>query len=744
MSIRPWDTETRPAVRLARTLGLALLLSVPAVRAQESEPFSLLGEVVSALRDEDPESLAALVDFDLRSQEGLFRGRDRVGYADLDALDRLTLVQETVSAWLDDDPAFLRGCVLYDFRRLQDPDAGNGPAPDRVVLQGVLRSPRHGSLRDLLLTATAAGRLLDLELGPSYAPGLNPAGPQGLLPLAVLSEDELGVRWPDSVDHHDRREAEELVDMLLSSDKKRERDLAAEALQRSPRGAASALVKRLVELEEAKPRDTSSQALLVEALETITGRPSRFSANVPYGTDEGSWQLANHQEVLSWVRWHAQHGGSFAAAEVLDPLRPTHSERPARNGPHSSTSEPTAGAEPAELASAPGAPGAGTSSAMPPVAAGAEASPAGPSPGGTAPDAGAQSSGPKVTLRVPEAPAAAAAADPAANLRLLIVPSLQVGPPETRPWTQIVDALQPGVRQLLRDWAPALEALQLSVAVGSQADYVVLARTSESYQVTACRQLDQTLELLKPVLPPSTGTPVVAILFDQTAQRSPFWKQLIDELLKREIITLDGAVALRSEARGFTARARGVFVQPVYDMAGDASAGDDEFRLANELVHKLAQVSTAQRAGLLPDSVLWALGHLAEIRLHNSVYQFNKDGFVSVGDHFDWPAQAARALEKRSKRRNFSLADRVATAAEVSNSLEGPMIAWATLDYLYTQRPEELAVFIDDLSLLQRSAAPRGGEAKYVGDPLRTQAAFEHRLGRLELSEILAHLERAR
>ena len=46
-------------------------------------------------------------------------------------------------------------------------------------------------------------------------------------------------------------------------------------------------------------------------------------------------------------------------------------------------------------------------------------------------------------------------------------------------------------------------------------------------------------------------------------------------------------------------------------MAGNAAAGDDEFRLDNELAHKFTQALVAARCGPLPESILWAFGHLA-------------------------------------------------------------------------------------------------------------------------------------
>ena len=747
-------------------LGVCLLVWMPApAHAQDmpDAPLRTLGTLVDALRDEDTAVLAALVDWPAHTAEGRFRGTLLQNWDSLDATNQFELMQQTIEDWLDAGGSFVRSALLFGFRAVDDPDAGRGPVPDRVVLQGVLRSPRDGLMCDLLLFSTREGRVLDVVLGETYPEGANPAGPAGLLPTPVPQEDDLAVHWPSDVDRHERAAAEELVEQLCHGESRRDRALATESLHRSPQAGATALIQRLIELEQQGSPDTALQSTLVEALEAITGRTTGFLANPRYGMDEGSWRAGNHAEVLAWARWHGRHGGSFVSAPVVDPIEPTHKERPPRSGPHDSAAggEPThdagshaSGSGPALVSppagsdtggdtggaagadSAPGTPGMLGAPAAPPatpVMPDDPIVPAAPTSGTPATDR------PKVVLRDPPPPPLPGGAPPADDLPLLGVPPEGAGPAERHPLGEVKSRLDGQLVATLESWAPVIRDLGLSAAATGHPAHVVLGWASDDQLASACHVLDAAYPIAAACLPGSQQRPVVTILFDRETSRGANWDRLLTELVARGVIRADAESGLRADPRGFTARSQGVFVQPVWDMTGEG-----EFQFPNEVAHKFTQVLAVERAGPLPDWLLWGLGHLVEIRLFDTAYQFSTDGFVATADHFDWPRSAADALAKRAKRRSFSLVDRMLEASQASTSLENPMIAWGTLEYLYAQRPNDLRALVEDLAQLHRVQTPRGDSPDYLGDPTRTRAALEWRLASVQPDELIAYLESLR
>lgn len=712
---------------------LALALSALVAPPQDI-PDPVLGaldHVIDALRADDPEGLAALIDFELRSQEARFRATELVGWEDLDGAGKLFRVRDTVDAWLGDQPAFLHSALLHDFRSVEDPDAGQGPLPDRAIVQAVLRSVRDDSLRDLLLYAAPDGRVYDLELGPVYLEGANPAGSSGLQPVGIDFDGALSVHWPQDVDRHEKASAEELVGVLLADVGLREREMAAESLHRSPRAGVTALLRELATLHEGSDPDTGEAELLVQTLIRITGRSSDYLVNPRFGMDEGVWRARNQKEVASWVRWHDKHGGSFLATTIENPIIPVYDERPGRSGPRPTAD---AGGDATD-----GKPPIGTQGRTPDAPSGG-APPPPPAPAVAPAPEDDGDGGPRVTIRKPPVTDDPADATPLPTFPLLVVG--EKGEPNQQfVFADVADQLDRAVAATLEEWAPALEALELRAALGSSAEHVILGRADDAFLADAARKVDEAAELLSDVLPERASRPLVVLLFDQGASRTSFYRDLVDDLWRREIITFEGAEDLRRDPRGFTARTQALLVQPVWDMAGNAAAGDDEFRMANELAHKYAQVALVERCGPLPEWLLWGMGHLTELRLQESVYTFRKDGFVAVGDHFDWGKQTAKALEKRRKRRSFSLVERILGAEQQSNSLENPMLAWGTLDFLFEHRPVDLTALLDDLSELHRMAAPRGGEKDYLGDPTRTESALTWRLNAVDLDALLEHLE---
>ncbi|RKY22211.1 MAG: hypothetical protein DRQ55_01900 [Planctomycetota bacterium] len=715
----------------------------PAASPQQPDNTPALGALsrtVEALRNEDAEALAQLVDFPLRSAEARFRATEVVGWDDLDAADQYFRVQLTIDDWLEDESSFLHSALLNDFRELRDPDAGLGPVPDRVIMLGVLRSVRDDSRRDLLLYTTPGGRVLDLIMGPIYSVDANPAGASGLQPVGLPQLGELSVDWPDALDQYEISSARELVQALLQADSGRDRALAAEALHRSPQAGVTALLRELLLIDQSAAADAGLGAVLVETLATITGRSSDYLAHAPFGMDAGLWQRRNHLEVESWVRWHEQHGGSFVAADVEHPLRPVFGERAPRAGPRpSDDDEAPAVSDRTPSSATPGGAGSGSPAESAPRAGSAPARAEPPPPPGAASTTPARTR-PAVVLRTAPPTASPPAALPVPAIELLVVgpegsPSMRLS------LAEVAEQLSPPLLATLKSWAEPIEQFGLSVALGERTDHLVFGHAREQLIEDAVRQLDASAGLLDPVLPEGPSRPLLVIVFDQGFSGSAAWGQLVDELLQRGVITSDSATQLRSHPRGFTARTQAVMTQPVWDMAGNASTGDDEFRMANELANKYAQVAAVERCGPLPEWLLWALGHVIELRREGTVYTFNKDGFVATGDHFDWGKQTAKALAKRAKRRNFSLVERVLSADQPSNSLENPMLAWGALDFLYQHRAHDLVALLQDLSELQQEAAPRGGVREYLGDPERTQSSLAWRLGELNLDAMLEHLE---
>jgi hypothetical protein len=134
------------------------------------------------------------------------------------------------------------------------------------------------------------------------------------------------------------------------------------------------------------------------------------------------------------------------------------------------------------------------------------------------------------------------------------------------------------------------------------------------------------------------------------------------------------------------------------------------------------------------------MGHVVEVRLQDSVYQFNTTGFVSSGDHFDWPVRTRQILEKVSRKKSFVLAERV-LAGSSGADLESSMIAWATLETLAADHPEDLGNLFLELADLHALADPYGLSSVWRPGPEETLAALQQLLARLEVDEVVRHLK---
>ena len=147
----------------------------------------------------------------------------------------------------------------------------------------------------------------------------------------------------------------------------------------------------------------------------------------------------------------------------------------------------------------------------------------------------------------------------------------------------VVADLDPQLSVLDR-WSGPAERLGLLVVLGERSEHLVLGHAKEKQLVEAARWMDQAFALVDPLVPVAEGRsskPTVAILMDQDSQRSEAWAGLLDELGRQQLLIPEAVAQLAAGVQGVTLRQTPLFVQPTFDVAGNAAAGDDEFRLGN-------------------------------------------------------------------------------------------------------------------------------------------------------------------
>ena len=202
------------------------------------------------------------------------------------------------------------------------------------------------------------------------------------------------------------------------------------------------------------------------------------------------------------------------------------------------------------------------------------------------------------------------------------------------------------------------------------------------------------------------------------------------------------AETLRADPAGLLRRQAAFFLQPTWDMAGNAASGDDEFRFGNELVGKFAQCLATSRCGELPPTILWGLGYLAEIAEFDSVYQFNTTGFVATGDHFDWRTRTAQHVEKLRKHKDSSLGALAAREDDAGRAIQSQMVTWGALAYLAEEQPEALDGLLRALAALQAEVDRRGRASVWRGDADRTREALQAGLDAIDLKDLETWLKR--
>ena len=313
--------------------------------------------------------------------------------------------------------------------------------------------------------------------------------------------------------------------------------------------------------------------------------------------------------------------------------------------------------------------------------------------------------------------------------------------------SKIESRLAPPVREALDHWTPIAENLGLEIVLGEKPGHIVIGHAPTPMLIDAAKWMDKGFDLLDPLVPQAEGRPVkatVAVLFDQDGVSGGAWGGLLAVLVNEKLMTREAGDHLSQSVEGLTLRQVPLFLQPTFDIAGDASAGDDEFRLGNEVVHKAAQCLLTMRTGQQPAALMWGLGYVAEIKLFDSVYQFNRAGFVAVEDHTGWSGEAREALEERRKSSNFSLAALAADDSVAGRAEPAQMLTWAGLAYLSQKKPKDLRAMWDALAKAQVEADPLGVATAYRGDPERTLEILRGTLDGIDPQELSAFLKRGK
>ena len=312
---------------------------------------------------------------------------------------------------------------------------------------------------------------------------------------------------------------------------------------------------------------------------------------------------------------------------------------------------------------------------------------------------------------------------------------------------KIEGQLTPALREALDRWTPVAADLQLAIALGERPGHIVLGHAPAKTLADAAKWMDKSFDLLDPLVPLAEGRTdkvTIAVLVDADGVSAGVWGSVIDQLVADKLIVPAAAEALNSSVEGLTLRQVPLFLQPTYDVAGDASAGDDEFRLGNEVVHKAAQCLLTMRTGQQPPALMWGLGYVAEIKLFDSVYQFNTAGFVAAADHAGWSEDARTQLDERRKASSFSLARLAADDEAAGQAAPAQKLTWASLAYLAQKKPQELRAMWTDLAQAHTEADPTGLAPVYRGDRERTLEILRARLDAIDPAELSSFLKRGK
>jgi len=302
------------------------------------------------------------------------------------------------------------------------------------------------------------------------------------------------------------------------------------------------------------------------------------------------------------------------------------------------------------------------------------------------------------------------------------------------------------VRRALNEWADVASALGLSVVVPKDADALILGTATTKELGHLSEVVDETWEFVADLTPLDDAEPAPATIlfvFDEDGMEGESWAGVIDELVRRNELVASAAEPLKRSPGPLMLRGLPGFLQPTFDMAGDASAGDDEFRLDNEVAHKLAQCILKSRFGEVPETIRWGIGFLVEQRQFQSIYQMNATGFVAAKDHFDWPAKTRDKIVEMSKKKDWSVSRHVGAKSAAGRAETPQMITWAALDYLYKNDADALRGMLAELASLHDEAAGwRTSQQHYLGDEERTAKLLVDRMDGIDAKKLAKHLRR--
>ena len=309
---------------------------------------------------------------------------------------------------------------------------------------------------------------------------------------------------------------------------------------------------------------------------------------------------------------------------------------------------------------------------------------------------------------------------------------------------RVEDRLGTSVRRALNDWAGLIQAHELSVAVPAEANAVLLGTLPAKELSALARHLDETFALLEDLQPadhePAEDDAVVGFVFDAEGLHGAPLAGLVEELVARRLLDRGGAAPFLARPGGVSLRQASLFIQPGYDVAGDAAAGDDEFRLANAVCHQAVQAVVTARFGQLPKPVLWGLGFVAEQRQFQSLYHFDARGFVAAADHHAWPAEARELVEAGQ----LDVASCWLDDSEAGRRTPAQLLTWAQLDELLHADRARLSALLGELGALHDAAHPFGGGSRWQGDPTAARALIDEHVATRSSKTLRKHLRRLR
>jgi hypothetical protein len=320
-----------------------------------------------------------------------------------------------------------------------------------------------------------------------------------------------------------------------------------------------------------------------------------------------------------------------------------------------------------------------------------------------------------------------------------------------------VKALSPALRRALNAWAGVARRLELVVCVPKDADVLVLGRAPLETLEQAATWADETWALFDKLRPvpaaadaaageagaaPALPVAIVIALFDAEGFASPAWPGLLDELAARNLVLADTVTRMKAAPGSLMLRNSAFFTQHTYDMVGDVTAGDDEYRVGNEVAHKTAQLIVETRFGRQPDVLRWGVGYVAEQRLFGTTYQFNASGHVNATDHFGWPTRTRDGLAKVAKGKQFSLVETILKTPEPGTPHFGQLCAWSLLDQQLAKDSKAMGALLAQLGTLHRTADPTARSLDYEGEAKQVQQLCSSAWGGLKPSALMDHLKR--